>query len=94
MLIALPEHLSGLKDRDELNDALAFPDCDALQALDVITLQRPEVVALERLFAATTRGAALISRIKADPTLTACEIRIVSHDSDDSRLAWTRSWPQ
>ena len=37
------------------------------------------VIALERLFAATSRGAALINRIKADPALSA-EIRVVSHD--------------
>jgi hypothetical protein len=37
------------------------------------------VVALERLFAATSRGAALINRIKADPSLSGCEIRIVSN---------------
>jgi hypothetical protein len=45
------------------------------------------VVALERVFAATTRGAALINRIKADPKLSACEIRIVAHDSAYSRVA-------
>jgi hypothetical protein len=38
------------------------------------------VVVLERLFAATSRGAALIKRIKADPSLGKCEIKIVSHD--------------
>jgi hypothetical protein len=38
------------------------------------------VVALERLFAATSRGVALINRIKADPSLTGSEIRIVAHD--------------
>src|SRR4030095_11449687 len=34
----------------------------------------------EHLFAATSRGAALIKRIKADPSLRGCEITIVSHD--------------
>ena len=87
VLIASVEHLPGLQDRDELNDALAFADSDALRALDTITRQRPEVVALERLFAASSRGAALINRIKADPALTACEIRIVAHDSAYARVA-------
>ena len=70
-----------------MTDALAFPDTDALQALDVITRQRPSVVALERLFAATSRGAAFINRIKADPALASCEIRIVAHDSAYSRIS-------
>jgi hypothetical protein len=43
-------------------------------------------VALERLFAGTSRGAAFINRIKADPALASCEIRIVAHDSTYSRV--------
>ena len=43
------------------------------------------MVALERLFAATPRGAALINRIKADPALGDTEIRVIAHDSDYSR---------
>ena len=67
--------------------ATTFSDTEALRALDVITRQRPDVVALERLFAATSRGTALINRIKADPSLIACEIRIVAHDGDYSPVA-------
>ena len=70
-----------------MTGALAFADTDALKALDVITRQRPSVVALERLFAATSRGAAFINRIKADPALASCEIRIVAHDSEYSRVS-------
>ena len=73
-----------------MTGALAFADTDALQALDVITRQRPSVVALERLFAATSRGAAFINRIKADPALASCEIRIVAHDSAYSRVSARR----
>jgi len=87
VLIASPEHLRALKERDDLGDAVAFSDADALRALDTITRQRPAVVALERLFAATSRGAALINRIKADPSLSGCEIRIVAHDSEYSRVS-------
>ena len=36
---------------------------------------------LERTFAATPRGAALINRIKADPTLSGSAIRVVSYDA-------------
>jgi hypothetical protein len=87
VLIASPEHLAVLKERGDMTGALAFADTDALQALDVITRQRPSVVALERLFAATSRGAAFINRIKADPALASCEIRIVAHDSAYSRVS-------
>ena len=42
---------------------------------------------IERVFAAKSRGAALINRIKADPSLQACEIRIVAHDSASTYVA-------
>jgi len=86
VLIAAPEHLQALMEREEFSGAQAFPAQEALRALEVITRKRPKVVALERMFAATTRGAALINRIKADPKLSTCEIRIVAHDSEYSRV--------
>ena len=67
--------------KQEGGEWIAFTDTDALKALDVITRQRPDVVALERLFADTPRGIALIQRIKADPALAALVIRIVSLDA-------------
>ena len=81
VLIASPEYLPALQEREHSGDVTAFSDVEALRALDVITRQRPAVVALERQFASTSRGAALINRIKADPSLAACEIRIVTHDA-------------
>ena len=86
VLIAAPEHLQALKEREDFSGAQTFSDAEALRALEVITRKRPDVVALERMFAATTRGAALINRIKADPKLSQCEIRIVAHDSGYSRV--------
>ena len=79
VLIAAPEHLPALKEHG-FAEALAFSDADALKALEAITREKPPVIALEKLFAATSRGAALIKRIKADPSLTGCEIKIVSSD--------------
>jgi hypothetical protein len=40
---------------------------------------------LERLFAATPRGAALINRIKSDPHLAHAEVRVMSHTGDYTR---------
>jgi hypothetical protein len=80
VLIAAPEHLQALKEHGGFGDALAFSDADALKALEMITRDKPAVVVLEQMFAATSRGAALIKRIKADPSLPGCEIKVVSHD--------------
>ena len=79
VLIAAPEHLSILKARPELGDSVAFADSDVLQALEAITNLRPDVVALEKVFADTSRGTALINRIQADPSLKHCDIRVVMH---------------
>jgi hypothetical protein len=67
-------------------DVLTFAEEEALRALEEIIRRRPQTVALERQFAATPRGAALINRIKADPALSESELRVVSHDSDFMRV--------
>jgi len=67
-------------------EVIAFADGDALRALDAIHRRKPTVVALERLFAVSPRGAALINRIKADPSLRLLEIRVLEHNSDYSRV--------
>jgi hypothetical protein len=83
VLIAAPDLLPTLERRAAAGDGelITFTDADALRALAEITRRRPRVVAIDRRFAATPRGAALINRIKADPALADCEIRIVSHDT-------------
>jgi hypothetical protein len=80
VLIAAPEHLTALKNHSSFAGAQVFPDADALKALDAITKDKPKLIVLERTFAATSRGAALIKRIKADPALVGCEIKIVAND--------------
>ncbi len=87
VLIAEPEQLDILRQRPDFSGALAFTDSETPSALEAILIHRPPVVAIERVFAAKSRGAALINRIKADPTLEVCEIRIVAHDSSFSRVA-------
>jgi hypothetical protein len=76
-----------------LGEVLAFGDADARQALETIAQRKPAVFALERLFAATPRGAALINRVKADPALDDVEIRVLGHDSDYSRVSPRKAPP-
>ena len=80
VLIAAPASLGALKERSEFTDALAFADTDALRAFEAIARQRATVVVVDAAFAATSRGTALINRIKADPLLGTCDIRILSPD--------------
>ncbi|HZM96596.1 MAG TPA: PilZ domain-containing protein [Vicinamibacterales bacterium] len=86
VIVAAPEYLPALQEQDDFGDALAFTDADALKALEAITRERPKVIALEKQFSTTSRGAALIKRIKADPKLRKCEIRIVSREGDDDEI--------
>ena len=93
VLIASPDLLPALATiaSDSDGELLTFTDADALRALEVITNRRPAVVVLERAFAATPRGTALINRIKADPALKHSEIRVVvSSDSDIARVPGKR----
>lgn len=91
VIVAAPEYLAALQEQGEFADALAFTDAEALKALEAITRDRPNVIALERQFAGTSRGAALIKRIKADPKLRKCEIRVVSHEDGSEEI--TQSEP-
>lgn len=63
-----------------------FSETDFLAALEAIFTDRPEVVALDPMFAATARGAALVSRVKADPLLRGSEIRTLVPDGMDSPI--------
>ena len=79
LMPALQERLAGE------GELLAFADTEPIQALQAILEQRPSLIVLERLFAATPRGAALINRIKTDPQLANAEVRVMSHTGDYSR---------
>ena len=79
LMPALRERLAGE------GELLTFADTEPIQALQAILEQRPALIVLERLFAATPRGAALINRIKTDPQLGHAEVRVMSHTGDYSR---------
>ncbi|HSK10518.1 MAG TPA: PilZ domain-containing protein [Vicinamibacterales bacterium] len=88
ILIAAPELIPALRDRVGADaDALTFSDAEPLRAIEAIAAHRPPRILLERLFAASPRGAALIGRIKSDHALDSCQIVIVAHDSDYRRVS-------
>lgn len=83
VVVAATNLMPSLRDRlaDE-GDLLTFADTEPIQALQAILQQKPDLIVLERLFAATPRGAALINRIKTDPQLANAEVRVMSHTGD------------
>jgi hypothetical protein len=88
VVIGQAERLPALRERvGGINgEVFEFSETEVLRALELITKRRPSIITLERLFAMTPRGAALINRIKSDPKLADAEIRVLSHDSDYSRV--------
>ncbi|MBI2835731.1 MAG: PilZ domain-containing protein [Acidobacteria bacterium] len=86
VVIGPAETLPQLRARlDERPDTAAFSDAEIPEALQVIAEQRPSLVCLDRLFAATTRGMAFVKRLSADVSGD-FEIRVVAHDDDYSRI--------
>src|SRR5258707_2547967 len=86
LVIAAQNLMPALREHVKVDgEIVTFADTEPIQALQTIMEQRPGLVVLERLFAATPRGAALINRIKSDPQLSHAEVRVMSHTGDYSR---------
>lgn len=86
VVIAASNLMSSLCQRlSSEGELITFSDTEPIQALQAILEQRPRLIVLERLFAATPRGAALINRIKTDPHLGQSEVRVMSHTGDYMR---------
>jgi CheY-like chemotaxis protein len=92
VLIAARDLLEPLRQKlPATGEILAFADSEPLRALETIAERRPAVIALERLFASSPRGTALINRIKADPVLAAADVIILSHENNQSRTVQRRA---
>lgn len=87
VVIAASNLMPSLRERlADDGELVVFPDTEPIQALQAILEHRPSLIVLERLFAATPRGAALINRIKNDPQLGHAEVRVMSHSGDYRRI--------
>ena len=92
VLIGPADALPGLQERlDPSADVQTFTDSEALEALDHVIRTKPALVAMQDEFSGTSRGLALINRIKDDPALSACEVRVLARDAAQIRVAVKRS---
>ena len=88
VLIGPADALPGLQQRLDPNaEVQSFTESEALEALDFIIRTKPGLIALQDDFSATSRGAALINRIKDDPNLSSCEVRVLARDAAQNRVA-------
>lgn len=87
MVIGAASALPGLKERFAAGgEVQSFSDGEALEALDHVVRTKPSIVALDHEFARTPRGGALVNRIKDDPLLLACEIRVVAPGAEPTSV--------
>lgn len=91
VLIGPSGAIPTLRERlDSGANLVSFTDAQAVEALEHILTHRPTLIALDQEFSVTSRGAALVDRIKNDPLLAACEVRVMAHDGALSRVAVRR----
>jgi hypothetical protein len=91
VLIGPAEAIPSLRERLSSGPELkTFTDTEAVQALAYIVRARPAIVAVEQAFSSTSRGGALIDRIKDDPNLKECEIRVMNYDGGAPRAQSAR----
>jgi hypothetical protein len=77
VLIAPADAIPALRQQPFLQESVAFLDTDADIALDRIREDPPAIIAVEREFAASPAGQALLKQILADSNLATCQIQNV-----------------
>jgi hypothetical protein len=91
VLIGPADALPGLQERlDPSADIQTFTESEALEALDHIITTKPALVAMHDEFSDSSRGQALINRIKDDASLKEVEVRVMARDAANNRVAVKR----
>lgn len=86
-IITKAEHAAVLRKRLGADAQVAlFTDSDSLHIVDTLLDHPPKILALEANFATTGRGAALIAQVKAEPTLSGMELRLLLDDENNVPL--------
>jgi hypothetical protein len=87
LVIARPEHLVSVRKRlSEAEVVAVISEADILLLEPNIRAQPPEMLVMHSAFAATSRGASLISALKARPRETGTAIRVFIEDEVKSPL--------
>jgi hypothetical protein len=91
VLIGPADALPGLQERlDPSADVQSFTESEALEALDHIIRTKPTLVAMHDEFSDSSRGQALINRIKDDASLKDVEVRVMAKNAAQNRVAVKR----
>jgi hypothetical protein len=91
VLIGPEDALPSLQERlDPTAEVQSFNESEALEALDHIIRTKPALVAMQDEFADSSRGQALINRIKDDASLSDVEVRVMALNAANNRVAVKR----
>jgi len=91
VLIGPSDALPSLQERlDPSADVQTFTESEALEALDHIIRTKPVVVVMQDEFADSSRGQALINRIKDDAALSDVEVRVMARNAAQNRVVVER----
>ena len=81
VVIVRPEHLVSIKKRlSEVDFVAVFSETEWLQVEDSILARPPEVLVMQSGFAATSRGATLVSALKSKPRDHGTALRVFIED--------------
>jgi hypothetical protein len=87
IVIVRPEHLGSVKKRlSEADFVAVFSETEWLSVQDSVLARPPEVVVMQSAFAATSRGATLVSALKAKASEQSTAIRVFIEDEVKSPL--------
>ena len=87
IVIVRPEHLVSVRQQLAAAEFVAvISEADLLLMQDNLLAQPPEVLVLHSAFAATSRGASLVSALKAKPRDTGTAVRVFIEDEVKSPL--------
>jgi hypothetical protein len=92
IVIVRPEHLGSIKKR--LSDAefvAVFSETEWMSVQDSVLARPPEVLVMQSAFAATSRGATLVSALKAKPREHGTAVRVFIEDEVKSPLILTET---
>jgi hypothetical protein len=83
VVITRPEHVVAMRKRllIEGSTVEVYAD-DSLKVMDFILERPPKTLAVHQTFAASSRGATLVARLKSESTLSGVEVRVLIEDED------------
>lgn len=92
IVIVRPEHLGSIKKRlSEADFVAVFSETEWLSVQDSVLARPPEVLIMQSAFAATSRGATLVSALKAKPREHGTAIRVLIEDEVKAPLILTET---